>query len=53
MAYFPSTQLEPFSLFQECPVGEKDWIVRIKDQLKKLFPNKEFYLVCWTSDFIG
>ncbi|XP_068685671.1 phosphatidylinositol 3,4,5-trisphosphate 5-phosphatase 2-like isoform X2 [Montipora foliosa] len=30
---------------QECPVGEKDWIVRIKEQLKKLFPKKEFYLV--------
>lgn len=34
---------------QECPIGEKDWIVRIKDQLKKLFPNKELYLVSTCS----
>ena len=32
--------------FQECPVGEKDWIVRIKEQLKKLFPENEFHMVC-------
>lgn len=30
---------------QECPLGEKDWIIRIKEELKKLFPEKEFYMV--------
>lgn len=30
---------------QECPVGEKDWAVRIKEELKRLFPKDEFYMV--------
>ncbi|XP_078379073.1 phosphatidylinositol 3,4,5-trisphosphate 5-phosphatase 2A-like isoform X2 [Oculina patagonica] len=30
---------------QECPVGEKDWIVKIKEQLNKLFPKKDFHMV--------
>ena len=37
-------------LFQECPVGEKDWIVRIREQLKKLFPQKEFHMVSLLID---
>ena len=34
-----------YSLFQECNLGEKDWTVRIKEQLKKHFPKEEFYMV--------
>jgi len=37
-------------LFQECPVGEKEWIFRIKKELKKLFPEKEFISVCVKFD---
>ena len=33
------------SLFQECNLGEKDWTVRIKEQLKKHFPKEEFFMV--------
>lgn len=34
---------------QECSVGEKEWITRIKEQLKKLFPQKEFLMVAACS----
>ncbi|RMX45542.1 hypothetical protein pdam_00012957 [Pocillopora damicornis] len=34
---------------QECPVSERDWISRIKDDLKKFYPSKEFHMLAVCS----
>lgn len=39
----------PFDIYaigtQECPFGDKEWTVKIKDQLKRMFPKEEFFMV--------
>ncbi|PFX25060.1 phosphatidylinositol 3,4,5-trisphosphate 5-phosphatase 2-like [Stylophora pistillata] len=36
---------------QECPVNEKDWISRIKENLKRAYPNKEFHMLAVCSSW--